>query len=156
MLRGPMLDEMISKAQGTKNPKLAGWPKTAAFDLDGTVCQYQEGMAEDNEFGPPIPGIVEEMKKLKAAGWKIIIWTCRGKSQRMIKHLKKHGVPFDEINTNSSGPHDSPKIYADVYVDDRAISFDGNTKGLAERIKRHRPWSEGDMHAKVPSPTSRR
>jgi hypothetical protein len=115
---------------------------TAAFDLDGTVLSYKPGMASSNQFGWPYPGVVSEMRKLWKDGWKIIIWTCRGRSQELVDHLVRCNIPFDEINVNTSGPHDSPKIYADVYVDDKAITFDGKTEGLAERIKNHRPWHE--------------
>jgi len=41
-------------------------------------------------------------------------------------------------------------------LDDRALAFDGNTKGLASRIKTHKPWyEEGRTHAKIPSSPSR-
>lgn len=115
---------------------------TAAFDLDGTVLHYESGMAASNKFGEPIPGIVQEMRKLWKDGWKIIVWTCRARSQELVDHLDRCCIPYDEINVNSDGPHDSPKIYADVYIDDKAISFNGQTEGLAQRIKDHRPWHE--------------
>jgi hydroxymethylpyrimidine pyrophosphatase-like HAD family hydrolase len=117
-------------------------PKTVAFDLDGTVLEYDEGMAEADQFGSPIPGMVSEMRKLWKDGWKIIIWTCRPRSQEMVDHLNNHRIPFHEINVNTSMFHASPKIYADVYVDDRAISFNGDTEGLARRVKEHQPWNK--------------
>jgi hypothetical protein len=115
---------------------------TVAFDLDGTVLQYSGGMASRHEFGSPVPGIVSEMRKLWKDGWKIIIWTCRARSQELLDHLRRFNIPFDEINVNTDGPHDSPKIYADVYVDDKALSFNGVTAGLANKIRDHRPWHE--------------
>jgi hypothetical protein len=139
-----VINEMLQHAnkRSIKDPHLLGWPKTIAFDLDGTILKYKVGMADHDAFGEPYPGVVDEMKKLRSKGWKIIIWTCRGKSKAMVSHLKKYGIPYDDINENSSGPHDSPKIHADVYVDDRAIRFDGNTKGLADKIMNLRPWHE--------------
>ena len=119
-----------------------GRKPTVAFDLDGTILAYESGMASKNEFGYPYPGIVSQMRKLWKDGWKIIIWTCRGRSQELVDHLERFNIPYDEINVNSDGPHDSPKVYADVYVDDKSISFDGKTAGLAQRIKDHRPWHE--------------
>lgn len=132
---------------GREKEQIAWWESegnqpTAAFDLDGTILEYSSGMASRDEFGHPVPGIVSEMRKLWKDGWKIIIWTCRGRSQELVDHLRKYNIPFDEINVNTTGPHDSPKIYADVYIDDKALSFDGNTKDLARRIKDHRPWHE--------------
>ena len=139
-----IIDEMLhhAKKHNIKDPHLLGWPKTVAFDLDGTILDYEIGMADKGTFGKPYPGIIDEMKKLRSKGWKIIIWTCRGKTRAMTNHLKKYGIPYDNINSNSSGPHDSPKIHFDVTVDDRALRFDGNTKGLAERVMNARPWYE--------------
>lgn len=114
--------------------------KTVAFDLDGTILEYDEGMACTNQFGLPVPGMPSEIRKLWKDGWKIIIWTCRPRSQELVDHLNRFRIPFHEINTNVNGPYDSPKIHADVYVDDKAITFDGNTVGLAKRIKEHKPW----------------
>lgn len=116
--------------------------KVVAFDLDGTVLHYESGMGERNEFGLPLPGIVSEMRKLMKSGWRIIIWTCRGNSPELHQHLERCGIPYDEINVNTLGPHDSPKIYADVYVDDKALSFDGRAAGLASRIQSFKPWHE--------------
>lgn len=114
--------------------------KTVAFDLDGTLLEYKEGMAEKNEFGLPFPGIVSEIKKLRKNGWKIIIWTCRKNNKELHQHLKKYDIPYDDININSDITGESPKIYADVYVDDKALSFKGNAKNLAKTIMDFKPW----------------
>ena len=114
--------------------------KTVAFDLDGTILEYHPGMANKGIFGPPIPGMISEMRKLMKNGWKIIIWTCRGNSPELQEHLKKCNIPYDEINVNTSFAHESPKIYADVYVDDRSIGYRGDSRGLANRIMAFRPW----------------
>lgn len=119
-----------------------GKQPTVAFDLDGTVLHYEPGMASNHQFGKPIAGMIQAMRKLWKDGWKIIIWTCRGRSQELVDHLEKHGIPFDEINVNTDGPHDSPKIYADVYVDDKALSFRGNAENLVSQIKEFVPWHE--------------
>jgi len=78
---------------------------------------------------------------LKATGWVIVIWTVRDEPEKIHEHLKKEGVPFDYINDHPWNHfHSSRKIYADVYLDNRAIGFDGETRGLAAKINSFRPW----------------
>jgi hypothetical protein len=115
-----------------------GRQPTLACDLDGTIFKK----VSFPEFGEPIPGMIQELRRLWKDGWKIIIWTCRTRDEALLEHLTRFNVPYNEINTNSDGPHDSPKIHADVYLDDKAYCFDGRTEGLAKRIKAFRPWHE--------------
>jgi hypothetical protein len=111
---------------------------TLACDLDGTIFTKVPFPA----FGEPVPGIIQQIRSLWKDGWKIIIWTCRARSQELVDRLARFNIPYDEINTNSNGPHDSPKIHADVYLDDKAVCFDGKVEGLAQKIKDFRPWHE--------------
>ena len=110
-----------------------------AVDVDGTFCKYKEGAPAD--LGESIPGMVEQLLALKAAGWKIVAWTVRPDSPELRKQLDARGMPYDYVNENPHGPpNGSNKIYADVYLDDKAMQFYGETKGLAEKIINFRPW----------------
>jgi hypothetical protein len=112
--------------------------KIVAVDLDGTLLKYDD---IDKPLGDPIPGIAEELGAVKAMGWTIIIWTVRSNVEEIRTHLNKHGIPFDYINENPWQPPDgSQKIAADVYLDDRAIHFNGETSGLAQKICNFKPW----------------
>lgn len=113
-----------------------------AIDMDGTLLQY-DGWKGDAHYGDPQPGMREVLEKVREAGWLIVIWTTRGSDGAIRSHLAKHNIPFDYINKNPHGPPSrSPKIFADVYLDDRAIRFEGETAGLAERILKATPWFE--------------
>jgi hypothetical protein len=110
-----------------------------AVDLDGTLCEYRDGAPDD--IGPLNDGMLRELKALEAAGWVIVIWTVRKDSEGIRRQLDALGVPYSYINENPHGPpNGSNKIYADVYLDDKAMTFNGDTKGLAERIIKFRPW----------------
>jgi phosphoglycolate phosphatase-like HAD superfamily hydrolase len=110
-----------------------------AVDLDGTLCEYHEGAPA--EIGDVMPGMIDELKKLKEAGWWICIWTVRPASLDLALQLEAMGAPFDEINANKYGPKDgSNKIYADVYLDDKAFQFMGDTTGLADKIMKFQAW----------------
>lgn len=113
-----------------------------AIDMDGTLLKY-DGWKGDAHYGEPNPGMREVLQKVRDAGWLIVIWTTRGSDGAIRNHLAKHNIPFDYVNKNPGGPPSkSPKIFADVYLDDRAIRFEGETEGLADRILTAVPWFE--------------
>jgi len=113
-------------------------PKILAVDLDGTILHYDD---IDKPLGKPVEGIARELGAVKAAGWAIIIWTVRSNTSDISRHLKAHGIPFDYINENPwQPPEGGDKIAANVYLDDRAIHFNGETQGLAEKILSFKPW----------------
>lgn len=115
-------------------------PKILALDLDGTTLNYDGGFSP-GEFGETVRGMVEELEKLRAAGWKIVIWSCRPDSSEMRAHLDKQGVPYDYINEHPwNGPDNPRKIHADVYADERNVVFNGISSGFADRVMSHRPW----------------
>lgn len=57
------------------------------------------------------------------------------------EHLEEYGIPFDAINENPYEAQATRKLYADVYVDDRGLRFNGVAQGLAQRVMDARqPW----------------
>ena len=64
-------------------------------------------------------------------GHKLVLWTSRGEPalEEAINWWHKQGLEFDSFQVNpftkkTSGP--SPKILADYYIDDKALSFGSN------------------------------
>lgn len=97
-------------------------PKTVAVDLDGTLATHYETYDPDR-IPDPRPGAKEEMERLRKMGVRLIIHTVRGETDTVQKWLEEHEIPFDHINENpDQPPKASSKLYADVYVDDRAVS----------------------------------
>jgi len=110
-----------------------------AIDADGTLLFP----AKPPLIKPPIPGVIDELNKLRLAGWIICIWTCRSDVFQLKNHLDSFNVPYDYINENPLVKFDhSNKMVADVYLDDKGINFDGNTDGLADKILHFTPWHE--------------
>ena len=111
--------------------------KVLAVDLDGTILH--------NEYpylGAPVDGMKEELEAINQAGWKISVWTVRNNVDDVRKHLIAAGIPYDYINENPYGPvgGNTRKIYADVYLDDKAIQFNGETRGLAKKVVEFKEW----------------
>lgn len=99
--------------------------KTIAIDWDGTVVldgQYPHA-------GEPKENSIEVMKRILDEGGIIIIWTCRSgyeQQVRITETLHKHGI--HNFYFNEHVPHiasqfaeSSPKVFADIYIDDRGI-----------------------------------
>lgn len=97
--------------------------KIIAVDFDGCIV-------EDNfpGIGIAIPETIEILKKEKGSGAKLILWTCR-RGERLVtavEYCKTIGLTFDAINENLPEMidyfgGDTRKIYADVYIDDKAL-----------------------------------
>lgn len=84
----------------------------------------------------PVPGIREVIEQLMERGYDVVIVSARAKTAEgtlAICHwLQFHGLPMLSVM--------SEKPPALVYVDDRAICFDGDTSSLYEKIVNFKPW----------------
>ena len=110
---------------------------TVAIDFDGVLCEdYYPNI------GPARPYEIEMVKKLRAKGVKVILWTCRrgGYLEEAIEWCEEHGLRFDAINANLKSNivkygGDTRKVSANIYIDDRAIAHKPNQKRLAKLLK---------------------
>lgn len=98
-----------------------------AVDFDGTIVSNCFP-----EIGEALFGAIESLIALKENGNKLILWTCREDSperfylEEAIHFCLTRGLTFDAVNENlpeSPFYHmgDSRKIYADYYIDDKAL-----------------------------------
>ena len=64
------------------------------------------------------------VRELRSAGCKIAIYTCRDDREALEEWLEENNVPYDWINENPYAPDGvaDEKMYADVYLDDRAAN----------------------------------
>lgn len=127
--------------------------KTICIDIDGTICRH-DGWRGETYFGELIPGANECISKLHNEGWTIIIYTGRNDKDLVSQFLTNHGIPFDAININPKlkGIERSGKPLADVYLDDRAISFKGNWEEAYEEINHFKPWHETEYRPRSLEP----
>lgn len=94
-----------------------------AIDFDGTIVEHRYP-----EIGRVIPNSFKVLKKLKADGHILLLWTYRSgeELEKAVNYCKKHGVEFHAVNNNSCDEEFdmtySRKIYADLYIDDRNIN----------------------------------
>lgn len=100
-----------------------------AIDFDGVIAEVNPCWTT----GPNVPGKLVEgadvyIRKLYEEGHQIIIWTCRGGYNLHLaeQFLQDHNIPFHRINDNAEGhyerfKHNTRKVHADVYIDDKQI-----------------------------------
>jgi len=95
-----------------------------AIDFDGTLS-----FGKWPETGPANIDLVKFLKKRKASGDKLILWTCRAGEDldRAVEWCHGQGLSFDAINDNLPEivelyGNNSRKITCDYYIDDRAIN----------------------------------
>lgn len=98
--------------------------KIIAVDFDGTL--YTDDYPD---IGDPIWRTINYCKKEKEHGAILILWTCRVgrdlvEAIRLCENVDLH---FDYVNENAKESmfgyaRDSRKIYADEYIDDKAIN----------------------------------
>ena len=121
--------------------------KAICVDLDGTIIDYKQGWKSSSYFGEIVPGAKEALKDLKSKGWHIIIFTTRGENEEVENFLKRNDLIFDYINENPDNPEGTGKIkpYADIYIDDKAINFDGDWSKALSKIYSFSRWEEKDL-----------
>ena len=105
--------------------------KSVALDFDGTIAY------SDSTY-PYVESVnykaIEILKKYKEAGGKIILFTCRTDTDLdiAIECLLEYGLEVDAVNEDLQEtvaewlkihPYSSisPKVFVDVYIDDRAF-----------------------------------
>ena len=99
-------------------------PKSVLVDFDGTIVEHRFP-----GIGDPLPGAFRVLKRLKEAGYQLVLWTCRENWSATQMHLedavvfcRENGIEFDAVNEsipNMWGP--SRKPLCTVHVDDRNL-----------------------------------
>lgn len=112
---------------------------TVVFDFDGVVHSYKSSWLGENIIpDPPVNGIKEVIEDIRKAGYEVVIVSTRCANYRgqvaILEWLKKYDIVVDDVKKE--------KPPAIVYVDDRAICFDGHPETLLDKISAFKPWYE--------------
>lgn len=112
--------------------------KTVVFDFDGVIHSYTSGWkGVDVIPDPPVSGIREALTEIKE-DYKVVIVSSRTSSlegkNAVEQYMKRYCLPYDDI-TDTKPP-------AIVYIDDRAICFDGKPENLKASIDKFKTWMQ--------------
>ena len=113
--------------------------KTVVFDFDGVIHSYTSGwQGEDVIIDPPVPRIKAAIDDIRDHGYQVVVVSTRcattAGEDAVRRYLCQHGIVVDDVM--------GQKPPAIVYVDDRAICFDGDAQGLLQKILAFRPWNQ--------------
>lgn len=113
--------------------------QTVVFDFDGVIHSYRTGWQGTAIItDPPVPGIKEAIDEIRAAGYEVVVVSTRCNSpfgrDAIRAFLSTYGIQVDAVKAE--------KPPAIVYIDDRAICFDGKAETLLEKIQSFKPWNK--------------
>lgn len=111
--------------------------KTVVFDFDGVIHSYTSGWKGARVIpDPPVPGIKEAISDIRLAGYEVVVVSTRCATIEghgaVRAWLCDNGIEVDAVKTE--------KPPAVVYIDDRAIRFDGKPNSLLNKIRGFTPW----------------
>lgn len=111
---------------------------TVVFDFDGVIHSYVSGWKGESIIpDPPVKGIKEAIDAIRAAGYIVTVVSTRCRSSEgfsaIVRYLENNDIIVDNVTAE--------KPPAIVYIDDRAICFDGHPETLLNKIKEFKPWN---------------
>lgn len=114
--------------------------RTIVFDFDGVIHSYTSGWKGETEIPDPlVSGIKEALTDLSAT-YEIAIVSTRCKTHEGRSAIEKYLEANGLLGVVSRVLAEKPP--AIVYVDDRAICFDGHPEHLRDQIESFRPWNK--------------
>jgi hypothetical protein len=115
-----------------------------AVDFDGVIHSYTSPWITAEVIpDPPVPGAIDWLNEISKR-FKVIIFTIRGKTgagrDAVKAWLWEHG--FEAAGAGSDLVVTAEKPPALIYLDDRAVRFDGTNFPTSEEIRDLVPWNK--------------
>lgn len=111
--------------------------KTVVFDFDGVIHSYTSGWKGESIItDPPVLGIKEAISDIRLAGYEVVVVSTRCATKEGHGAVRAWLID-NEIEVDAVKTEKPPAV---VYIDDRAICFDGNPDNLLNKIIRFEPW----------------
>ena len=138
------VDEETAPARGDK--------PTVAVDFDGVLHRYSRGWTGPGDvYDEPTAGALQAVEDL-VQHFRVVVFTARartpGGASAVHWWLRLHGFPGLEVTAE--------KPPAVVYLDDRAMRFDGRWDGIVDAVRAFRPWTATGEAAPAPTTTYKR
>lgn len=111
--------------------------KTVVFDFDGVIHSYKSGWQGVTCIpDPPTPGVDDAIQAVRNAGYEAVVVSIRCATPEGLEAVKvwlaDHEIAVDNVLAE--------KPPAIVYIDDRAICFNGDCTNLLHQIQSFKPW----------------
>lgn len=141
---------------------------TLAVDFDGVIHAYTSPWTSPLDVhDPPVPGALDWLRARLAGGWTVVIHTARlvnGLASERCSVPEIAVAPRVEAIRSWLAAHggadlashpavfywtEGGKPHADVYLDDRALRFDGRWPTAADLASARVPWNRRDRTAQA-------
>lgn len=117
--------------------------KTVVFDFDGVIHSYKSGWKGETAIpDEPVPGIEDALRDIHKAGYEIVVVSSRCRTNEGMDAIHDWLLKYDLIKYVDMICKEKPP--AIVYIDDRAICFDGHPETLLDKIQNFKPWNKRD------------
>lgn len=118
--------------------------KTIALDFDGVLHSYTSGWQGATVIpDPPTEGAVEFVERLLEDGWEVVVCSTRAETPTgracIVMWLQENGFPVEDGGIREVCHGKPPAL---VYLDDRALRFDGVWPEPAALEVASRPWNK--------------
>ena len=118
--------------------------KRICVDFDGVIHSYTSGWkGADVIPDPPVPGAIMFLNRLIAMGYEVVIHTTRasddnpGGAEAIRAWFIRNDFLYSVVITDRKMP-------AEVYIDDRALRFEGSWPSDSQLEWAARPWNRPD------------
>lgn len=117
------------------------------IDFDGVLHSYTSGWKGATEIPDALTeGALDFVNDLLDAGWEVVVCSTRAETQEgldaIIEWLVANGVPIESDSECGISQITHGKPPALVYLDDRALRFDGAFPSLAQVEHAGIPWTK--------------
>lgn len=118
-----------------------GYTPTVVFDFDGVVHSYKSGWKGETVIPDPVvPGIADEIARFRRFGYRVVVVSTRCATEEGLAAVKKY-LRENQIEVDAVQKEKPPAL---CYIDDRALCFRGNPRGLVEKVAHFKTWTERD------------
>lgn len=124
--------------------------RTIVFDFDGVIHKYRNGWQDGSIYDDYNEEVINIMHSLMISGYSVAIVSTRDPIQ-ISEWWNNHQFPMKATpningvkfwsNTDCVGVFNQ-KIPAMVYIDDRGLTFEGDTEGLYKKIVNFETYQE--------------
>lgn len=110
------------------------------IDFDAVLHNYTHW--NGGRLNEPVAGAAAATRQLTDNNFVVILYTTRG-ADEIIHWLTRYNFQWTHINQNPEIQGQNPgKPIADIYIDDRAIQFNGSWESTLREISRFKPWTK--------------
>ena len=116
---------------------MSDYVRRVAVDFDGVIHQFTTPWIRPSEIpDPPTEGCAVALAMLIMAYDEVVIYSCRAETsagrQAIEDYMHEHSLPYTSITDK--------KPVAEVYIDDRAVRFEGNWPSVLHQLPA-KPWN---------------